>query len=41
MDKPAATESRIRILGYARKNGLTMGGMHFPAPGFIDLNASR
>lgn len=37
MDKPAAAESRIRILGYARKNGLTMGGMHFPEPAFLSL----
>lgn len=37
MDKPAAAESRIKILGYARKNGLTMGGMHFPEPAFLSL----
>ena len=37
MDKPAAAESRIKILGYARKNGLTMGGMHFPESAFLSL----
>lgn len=30
MDTEAATESRIRILDYARKNRLTMYGMHLP-----------
>lgn len=35
MDKPAAIESRIMILDYAMKNGLTMAGMHFPEPAFI------
>ena len=29
------------MVGGMLGNGLTMGGMHFPAPGFIDLNASR
>lgn len=41
MDKEAAIASRKRILRCAKANGLIMGGMHFPAPGFIDLNASR
>lgn len=35
MDKPAAIESRVMILDYAMKNGLTMAGMHFPEPAFI------
>lgn len=35
MDPEAATEARIRILRYARENGLTMYGMHIPAPGII------
>ncbi len=35
MDPKAATESRIRILKYARDNNLTMYGMHLPAPGSI------
>ena len=35
MDKPAATASRIMILDYARKNGLTLAGMHFPEPAFM------
>ena len=36
MDAEAATESRLRILKYARDNHLTMYGMHLPAPGFIE-----
>ncbi len=35
MDAEAARESRIRILEYARRNNLTMYGMHLPAPGFV------
>lgn len=35
MDPQMATESRVRILNYARENGLTMYGMHLPAPGSI------
>ncbi len=35
MDAEAARESRLRILNYARENGLTMYGMHVPSPGFI------
>ncbi|MCD8297658.1 MAG: MBL fold metallo-hydrolase [Prevotella sp.] len=35
MDPEAATESRIRILKYARENNLTMYGMHLPNPGSI------
>lgn len=35
MDKPAAIESRVKILDYARKNSLVMAGMHFPEPAFI------
>ena len=38
MDKPEATSSRIRILDYARNNGLTIAGMHFPDPAFIKLS---
>lgn len=32
MDQEAATESRMRILRYARENGLKMYGMHMPSP---------
>lgn len=35
MDPEAATESRKKILEYARKNNLTMYGMHLPEPGFV------
>lgn len=35
MDPQMATESRVRILNYARENGLTMYGMHLPAPGSL------
>lgn len=35
MDKPAAIESRVKTLDYARKNSLVMAGMHFPEPAFI------
>ncbi len=34
MDKKAAVSSRRKILEYASENGLTMCGMHFPAPAF-------
>lgn len=34
MDKETAIKTRIRILQYAKDNGLTMAGMHLPAPGF-------
>lgn len=34
MDADAARQSRLRILKYARKNNLTMYGMHLPAPGY-------
>lgn len=33
-DKENAAASRVRILQYAKDNGLTMAGMHLPAPGF-------
>lgn len=36
MDPEAATESRIRILKYARENGLKMYGMHLPEPGCLE-----
>ena len=36
MDPEAATESRIRILEYARQNGFKMYGMHLPDPGFVE-----
>lgn len=36
MDKEAAIEARVHILEYARKNGLTMYGMHLPSPGTIE-----
>lgn len=36
MDPEAATEARIRILKYAKENGLKMYGMHLPAPGYIE-----
>ncbi|WP_198019107.1 MBL fold metallo-hydrolase [Prevotella falsenii] len=35
MDPATATASRIRIMEYARKNHLTMYGMHLPEPGYI------
>ncbi len=35
MDAKAATETRLRLLEYARENRLTVYGMHLPAPGFI------
>lgn len=36
MDPMAATQSRIRILSYAREHGLKMYGHHLPAPGYIE-----
>ncbi len=36
MDKEKSIESRKRILEYAKANGLTMAGMHLPAPGFAE-----
>ncbi len=38
MDKDAAIASRKRILSYAKKNGLLLCGMHFPAPAFLKLD---
>lgn len=35
MDKEAATEARMRILTYARENGLVMAGMHLPEPAIM------
>ena len=35
MDKDKAAQSRKRILQYAADNGLTMAGMHLPAPAFM------
>lgn len=35
MDAEAARQSRIRLLDYARRNHLTMWGMHLPAPGHV------
>ena len=35
MDADAARASRLRLLEYARKNHLTMYGMHLPAPGSV------
>ena len=34
MDKKAAIESRKSFLNYAKENGLTIAGMHLPAPAF-------
>lgn len=34
MDMEQAVKTRIRLLQYAKENGLTMAGMHLPAPGF-------
>ncbi|MCD8183410.1 MAG: MBL fold metallo-hydrolase [Bacteroides sp.] len=34
MDKEAAIKSRKHFLQYAKDNGLTMAGMHLPAPAF-------
>lgn len=36
MNPTEATESRIRILAYAREHGLKMYGHHLPAPGYIE-----
>ncbi len=38
MDKPAAVESRVRILKLAGQEGLVMAGMHFPEPGFLSAD---
>lgn len=35
MDKNGAIKSREHYLQYARKNGLTMAGMHLPVPAFM------
>lgn len=35
MDPDTAAASRKRILDYARKNNLTMYGMHLPSPGYV------
>lgn len=37
MDMPRAVETRKRYLAYARSEGLTLAGMHFPPEGFIVL----
>lgn len=37
MDKRAAADTRRLILEYAEKNGLTLAGMHLPAPAFMRL----
>ena len=34
MDKEKAVKSRKYFLQYAKDNGLTMAGMHLPAPAF-------
>lgn len=34
MDTEKAVKNRIRILRYAKDNGMTMAGMHLPAPAF-------
>ena len=34
MDEDLAVKTRIRLLQYAKENGLTMAGMHLPAPAF-------
>ena len=34
MDKAKAVDARRRFIRYARENGLTMAGMHLPAPAF-------
>ena len=36
MDKAKSTESRKRIMQYARDNKLLMAGMHLPPPGFAE-----
>lgn len=36
MDRALSVESRKFFIGYAADNGLTMAGMHTPAPGFIE-----
>jgi len=35
MDPAKAIESRKKFISYAKDNGLTMVGMHFPVPGFV------
>lgn len=41
MDADAAREARLRILEYARRNHLTMYGMHLPHPGMIQPIADK
>lgn len=41
MDKEKSIETRKNILKYANDNGLTMAGMHFPDPGFINPETGR
>lgn len=36
MDVPKSVESRKRLMAYAKENGMTLAGMHLPAPGFIE-----
>ena len=37
MDQPKAVASRKKYLKYAQDEGLTMAGMHLPAPAFLKL----
>ena len=36
MDVPKSVETRKRLMAYAKENGMTLAGMHLPAPGFIE-----
>lgn len=41
MELGQAVKTRQEVLDYARKNALTMAGMHFPAPAFLILEENK
>lgn len=41
MEPVQAVKTRQEVLDYARKNALTMAGMHFPAPAFLILEEDK
>lgn len=41
MEPGQAVKTRREVLDYARKNALTMAGMHFPAPAFLILEENK
>lgn len=41
MEPEQAVKTRQELLNYARKNALTMAGMHFPAPAFLILEENK